>query len=180
MCAGMLGCGAPVAEEATVPVAAVVEDPEPRPTVPQDMYNLGQLENARKFGTPMHRDLANGRFLGGKFEDLVAAYPPDLILQHGPYMTALYASGMPRNALGRDYAVARNGKLVRAHGTGCVWHPIFFDALTEAELKAWAEGFDAAFRAHYGLPPRAPAPPPPAPNDDTIPPPREADAKSNP
>ncbi len=168
---GLAGCVKPDAPESPPPVADVplraVAIPEPLPQVPQDEYNLGQLERTRKSRDPLHRDLANGRFRGSTLDDLVAAYPPDLLLQHGSYTTAVYADGNPRQSMSHLYAISRNGRLVRAFGTSCVWHPVFFDGLTDEERQKWGEGYQAAFRAHYGLPLL------PAPDDGTIPPPRE-------
>jgi hypothetical protein len=126
----------------------------------------------------MYRDLANGRFTGAKLEDFLAAYPPKLLLHHGPYTTAVYASVDLQFAMGRDYVVARNGKLVRAFSTGCVWTPVFFDGLTEEEWQDCAKGLSTAFQAHFALAPPLPAPA--APIDTNIPPPHEVGAKPNP
>lgn len=174
----LAGCAQPVEEKSVaveVAIAASIEDQEPDPPVPQDADNLAQLERTRKSNDPLHRDLANGRFRGGKLADLVAVYPPDLILEHGRYTTAVYADGKPRESLSHVYVVARKGKLVRAFGSSCVWHPVFFDGLTGEERKDWGEGYWDAFNKHFGIRPA----PPPAPADDNIPPPREA-GKQNP
>ena len=156
---GLVGCVKP--NDPDVPLRAVAA-PEPFPQVPQDESDLKSLERFREYGTALQRDLANGRFTGGKLEDLLAAHPPDLLLHHAPYTTAVYGKGGPQNT----HVIARNGKLVRAIGPGCIYFT-FFDGLTDAEREEWAEGFDAAFRAHCGLPPL------PTQDDGTAPPPRE-------
>src|SRR5262245_25860661 len=80
-----------------LPVAATFETPEPS-YVPQHPDNLHNIEGCRDSNDPVLRDLANGRFkYGGKMADVLAAYTPDLLLQHGDYTTALYAHGNPRN-----------------------------------------------------------------------------------
>jgi hypothetical protein len=167
---GLVGCVKPNDPEAPPPVEDVplraVVAPEPFPQVPQDEADLKCLERFREHGTALQRDLANGRFTGGKLEDLLAAHPPDLLLHHPPYTTAVYANGCPQNRRDSNYVIARNGKLVRAVGPGCFYFT-FFNGLTDAEREEWAEGFEAVFRAHCGLPPL------PAPDDGTIPLPRE-------
>jgi hypothetical protein len=170
------GCArpAPVEEEPAEeePVRAITDTPKPS-HVPQDEYNLGQLERTRQSSDPLHKDLANGRFkFGDRIEAVTAVYPPDLLLTHGEYTTAVYAGGRPLASLTHVCVIARYGKLVRAFGSSCVWHPVFFDGLTDAERTAWSGGYQAVFNKHFGLPNPAP-PAPPAPADDAVPPPRE-------
>lgn len=155
---GLVGCVKRSDPEAPPPVADV--------PLPQDEFDRTFRESFREHGTALQRDLANGCFTGRKLEDLLAAHPPDLLLHHAPYTTAIYAKGNPQNGWGSTHVMAQNGKLVRATGPGCFYYT-FFDELTDAERKECAEGFEAAFRAHYGWPPL------PAPDNGTAPPPRE-------
>lgn len=177
----LTGCAPPPDPDEPAPVAAVeeplcaaVEEPE-EPHVPQDEYNLMMLQRCRNDGRePLHQDLANGRFRYGRpLTDVTGAYPPALLLGHGDYTTALYAHD-PRASLDRVYVIARKGKMIRAFGASCVWHPVFFDGMSDKQREEWYEGYDLAYRAHFNLPPKAPVPPPPGPDDGTIPPPRAA------
>ncbi len=59
----------PQSEE--TPVAAIMDAPEPlNIVVPQDEDNLREREHCRKSNEPLDRDLANGRFTGGKLARL--------------------------------------------------------------------------------------------------------------
>jgi hypothetical protein len=117
--------------------------------VPQDAYNLAQIELLRKVDPGLTRDLATGRVkYGSAMEDVVSAYKPDVLFQDGDYTTAVYADGSYLSSLSHTYVVAKNGKLVRAWLTTCKWHPTYFNGLTEAERKTWNEGY-WKFHADY-------------------------------
>lgn len=157
----MAGCAKPQPVE----VPAVVIAPQPvvvaavprvaeggvPSNVPQDPYNLAQLERARKGSWGESRDLASGKFnYGGKLDDFLAAHKPDVVFRHDDYTTVVYsgARGHYLRSLDHTYVIAKNGRMVRAFGGGCVWHPVFFDGMTEAERKTWSEGFQKSHKGY--------------------------------
>jgi hypothetical protein len=144
---GIWGCSKAPVELVHSPVAT----PEPTtPThVPQDEYNLRELERTRKGPPGLARDLASVHFKhGDKLSDVTAAYKPDVLFEHGPYSTAVYANGMYISSLDRVFVIAKRGRLVRAFGSGCVWRPVFFDGMPEAERREWSEGYQTAHREY--------------------------------
>jgi hypothetical protein len=133
------GCSSPQQPELAPPPREVNQEPL---HVPQDPDNLAEIEAMRKGDPCIERDLATGRFrYGSKLDDVLAAYKPDVLFRHGDYTTAVYADGLYLNGLGHTYVVARDGKLVWSWEVSCKWHPTFFNGLTEADRKAWSEGF---------------------------------------
>jgi hypothetical protein len=134
------GCSSPQQPEPAPPPRDANQE---RLHVPQDAYNLAQIERGRKGSPGLARDLATGRFrYGSKLDDVLAAYKPDVHFRHGEYTTAVYAdSGSYLRSLGHTYVVARDGKLVFSCASGCVWNPVFFNGLTGAERKVWGEGY---------------------------------------
>lgn len=153
---GLAGCATPSSVPAP-PVGAEIA-PAPRDVkvkvqrhVPQDAPNLEQLERTRRSERDVARDLACGKFVyGDDLADVTAVHNPDVVFRHGDYATAVYADGSYFGSLTRTFVIARDGKLVRAFGSSCVWRPIFFDGQTDADRAAWDEGFQKAEKAYLG------------------------------
>lgn len=172
---GLTGCAKPEDETPPPPpaeeVACATQPPEEL-HIPQDPGNLLELEDARRHGDPLEKDLANGRFrYGGNLAELTIVYPPKYVLHHGEYSTAVYKDG-GRESLS---VITRNGKMVCASAGSCVHHVTFFDGRSDEQRQAWYAGYTAARQARFNWPPLPPAPVPPA--VEVAPPPREVGAK---
>lgn len=102
--------------------------------------------NLRHGSDCLEKDLALGKFTADSdFTALRQAWPPTIVLEHGPYTTAIYGYVGPEIwSYDHTFVIAVDGKLARAHGGGCVWRCTFFDALGEEKARTWSESFDPA------------------------------------
>jgi hypothetical protein len=156
---GLLGCSkrapvpAPPAENTPQAPSALPVAPQPHEPsfVPQTESNLRQLDRTRKSADGLDKDLALGRFkYGGKLEEVIAAYPPDVLFDHDGFRTAAYghSKGHFLESLGHTFVVEKNGKLIWAFGQSCVWRPVYFEGVTDAERQAWSMGYVKALREY--------------------------------
>ena len=130
-----------------MPVAPIVASLEPDQGrhVPQCATNLRELEDVRQFSDGLEKDLVTQRFkiMADKPEDVIAAYPPDVLFKHDGFTTAAYGAvkGYFLESMGWTFVVEKEGKLVYSFHDTCIRHPIFFDGLTEAERQLWWVGY---------------------------------------
>ncbi|MBX9624933.1 MAG: hypothetical protein K2X82_14095 [Gemmataceae bacterium] len=124
---------------------AELSGPRPPFYVPNDQENRSKLEHLRQHGRGLYRELAAGRFrYGDGIAGLLAEHKPDVVFDHGPFTTAVYANGHYPRSLSRVIVVAERGRLVRAQGESCEGDTVYFAGPTEAAWTEWEDGYQKA------------------------------------
>lgn len=97
----------------------------------------------------VEKDLTIGRFrVGSDFNELCKAWPPDVVVKHDRYVTAVYGKMGPEMfSYDHTYVSAEDGKLFYATGGGCVWGCVFFSTLAEPDEGGWGDSFHPAAQA---------------------------------
>lgn len=114
-----------------------------------DDYNDAGVARWRNGPDSVNKDLATGRFrVGSDLETMCRAWPPQAIIQHGRYTTAVYGGIGPMGfSLDHTFVSASEGKLAHAFGRGCVWGCTFFTTLNEKERADWHNSYQPAQKA---------------------------------